>query len=104
MSIEIARPFLNFYSFPKFPVMEMHNIGNHTGLFNTYMMFSLLCVFCQCGRLDPPMFYVGWVLINPLINRMTSLTNIRGPTRTLYTYYYVISTGDSSKKKNMQST
>lgn len=82
ISIEISRPFFDFYGFPKFPVMEMYHLGNNTGLLNAYMVLRLLRMFSQGRRPGSPMFYVGWVLINPLINRVTSLTNIWGPTRT----------------------
>lgn len=82
LSIKIARPFFNFKGFPKFSVMELRNSSNNTGLLNTDVMFGFLLMLCKCGRLGSPMFKVSRMLTNPLINRVSSPTNIGGPTGT----------------------
>ena len=44
MSIEIIWLSLNFNSFREFTVMELRNLGNNLGLFNTNMMLNVFCI------------------------------------------------------------
>lgn len=81
ISVEIARPSFNFNYLPKFMVMKRRNLSNNMGLFNTYMMLSLLCMFFQGLRPGPPMFDASGVLMNPMINRAPCFTHIGVPAR-----------------------
>ena len=68
VSIEIARSLFNLQSFLEFSMMEMRNLSNNTGFFDTNLMLGFLHMFSQSGRLKSPMLQIRCVLTNPLIN------------------------------------
>ena len=63
-------------------MVKLRNFGNDLSLLYTHMMHSLPCMLSQGRGLGPTMPQVSRVLANPLIDRATSLTNVRGPTGT----------------------
>ena len=62
-------------------MMEMTNLSNDLGLLNADVMLKFICMLCQSKGAGPTMLDVNDMLTNPLINRVTILTNIGSPTR-----------------------
>jgi len=61
--------------------MEMTNPSNNLGLRNADVMLIFISMLCQSRGVSPAMLDVIGMLMNPLINQATSLTNVGTPTR-----------------------
>lgn len=61
--------------------MEMTNPNNDLGILNVDVMLRFICMLCQSKGADLAMLDVSSMLMNPLINRATSLTNLGSPIR-----------------------
>ena len=76
VSIAIDGVFHNFNCFLKLPIEEMIFKSQNLGIFETYMMFRLVCMLSQSKGTRANFFDIDVMLLESSFEGMTSFTNV----------------------------